>query len=74
LKRLEYRGYDSAGIAVGDEKHQITVRRAQGKLANLETIMMGNPIDGLYDDGHTRQNLFSTRAGMVRRIRNRGTW
>jgi glutamine---fructose-6-phosphate transaminase (isomerizing) len=53
LKRLEYRGYDSAGMAtlVGGE---IERRRAEGKLANLERVLEKAPLDGLTGIGHTR--------------------
>src|ERR1041385_245774 len=54
LKRLEYRGYDSAGIAICNERNQLTVRRAKGKLVNLETMIVDSPIEGLYGLGHTR--------------------
>ena len=54
LKRLEYRGYDSAGIAVCDGDHQLLVRRAKGKLANLEAMIEDSPIHGHYGVGHTR--------------------
>ena len=53
LKRLEYRGYDSAGIAVLSEDH-IEVRRDAGKLANLETLVATMPITGNVGIGHTR--------------------
>lgn len=54
LKRLEYRGYDSAGIAVYDDTATITVRRASGKLRNLEEVLRQSPTDGSYGIGHTR--------------------
>lgn len=54
LKRLEYRGYDSAGIAVYDDQDVISVRRASGKLRNLEEVLRENPTDGRFGIGHTR--------------------
>jgi glucosamine--fructose-6-phosphate aminotransferase (isomerizing) len=53
LQRLEYRGYDSAGVAV-IENEQIKVRRDIGKLANLRTKMQADPISGPIGIGHTR--------------------
>jgi glutamine---fructose-6-phosphate transaminase (isomerizing) len=54
LRKLEYRGYDSAGIAVVDASGQLHLRRAPGKLRNLETAIQHSPIDGTYGIGHTR--------------------
>jgi glucosamine--fructose-6-phosphate aminotransferase (isomerizing) len=53
LKRLEYRGYDSAGLAVL-ENGCLTVRRASGKLRNLEEVLKLNPVEGFFGIGHTR--------------------
>src|SRR5256712_4043328 len=54
LRKLEYRGYDSAGIAAVDENHKLQIRRAEGKLRNLEDVLEKDPIDGSYGVGHTR--------------------
>jgi glucosamine--fructose-6-phosphate aminotransferase (isomerizing) len=53
LKRLEYRGYDSAGLAVFDGQ-QINLVRAVGKLVNLETAVNDSPLPGSLGIGHTR--------------------
>src|SRR6266850_7299190 len=53
LKRLEYRGYDSAGIATLVNGH-IDRRRAEGKLANLAALLDRAPLDGTVGIGHTR--------------------
>ena len=53
LKRLEYRGYDSAGIAVVNDG-KLQVRRASGKLRNLEEALRQNACEGSYGIGHTR--------------------
>src|ERR1700742_4061915 len=53
LKRLEYRGYDSAGVATLEGDH-LDRRRAEGKLKNLEAKLRAEPLMGLSGIGHTR--------------------
>jgi glucosamine--fructose-6-phosphate aminotransferase (isomerizing) len=54
LKRLEYRGYDSAGVAVLNPAGQLEVRRAAGRLKALEAILRERPLVGALGIGHTR--------------------
>jgi glucosamine--fructose-6-phosphate aminotransferase (isomerizing) len=54
LARLEYRGYDSAGIAVAGGGESLQLRRAPGKLRNLEAVLREQPVHGTYGIGHTR--------------------
>jgi len=53
LRKLEYRGYDSAGIAVVNHG-ELSIRRSAGKLGNLETALAADPLSGEYGLGHTR--------------------
>ena len=53
LRRLEYRGYDSAGVAVVRDGH-LELRRSAGKLARLEEVIDAQPVEGDYGVGHTR--------------------
>src|SRR5437899_9977277 len=54
LRKLEYRGYDAARIAVVGQNGNLEIRRAPGKLRNLEEVIAKSPLDGTYGIGHTR--------------------
>src|ERR1700739_4365146 len=54
LRRLEYRGYDSAGIAVAGGPAGLELRRAPGKLRHLEAVLAASPLHGSFGIGHTR--------------------
>src|SRR3546814_1063728 len=53
LRRLEYRGYDSAGVAVLQDG-ELVRKRAPGKLRNLEALLVADPIHAVTGIGHTR--------------------
>ena len=54
LKQLEYRGYDSSGLAVQNGFHKISVEKTHGKIKNLEGILKAHPLKGTTAVGHTR--------------------
>ena len=54
LKRLEYRGYDSSGLAVMDGSHSISIRKKSGRLVNLKTLLTESPVVGDCGISHTR--------------------
>ena len=62
LKRLEYRGYDSAGIATLDDENNPHIARSVGKIAELENVLLAKPHQGHLGIGHTR---WATHGGVT---------
>ena len=54
LSRLSYRGYDSAGVAILDGDGKLHIRKAKGRLENLEALLAAQPLTGTRGIGHTR--------------------
>ena len=80
LELLEYRGYDSAGMAIVDETNgQVQIRKRAGRVADLEKVWKANPVNGTCGIGHTRWathggvsdvNAHPHRAGRVTLVHN----
>lgn len=80
LELLEYRGYDSAGMAIVDETNgQVQIRKRAGRVADLEKAWKANPVNGICGIGHTRWathggvsdvNAHPHRAGRVTLVHN----
>src|SRR5256884_1410392 len=70
LRKLEYRGYDSAGIAVVTQGGKLEIRRAPGKLRNLEEVIARSPLDGTYGIGRSEEHTseLQSRLHLVCRL------